>query len=64
MEHPKIFTVAEACKIARISRAWIYKEWKDGRGPRKIKAGSRTLISSHALSEWMKSLEQNQREDI
>jgi site-specific recombinase XerD len=33
------------------------REWQAGRGPRKVKAGRRTLITAEALGSWLRSLE-------
>lgn len=45
------------CQAHHISRAFLYKLWKEGRGPRIIKIGRRTLISREAAAEWLRSLE-------
>lgn len=45
--------VREAAALAGCSRAWIYKEWSAGRGPKITKLGRRTLIRRQALVEWL-----------
>jgi len=47
---PCAFTVPEFCDAHRISRALFYIMLRDGRGPRLIKAGRRTLISAEAAT--------------
>jgi len=47
------------CLNHKISRAFLYKLWQQGKGPAKIKLGRRTLITRAAASEWILSLEHN-----
>jgi hypothetical protein len=56
------FSVEEAAKVCGLSRAFIYAEWKAGRGPKKYKAGYRTLITAEALIAWLRSLERKPNE--
>ena len=57
-EPPRLaYSVNEAAKVSGLSRAFIYAEWQAGRGPRKVKAGRRTLITAEALASWLRSLE-------
>lgn len=58
MTSSQLYTVAEVCKIARICRALLYKEWKAGRGPKRTKIGRRTFTTADALEEWLRSCEQ------
>jgi predicted DNA-binding transcriptional regulator AlpA len=51
------YSVNDAAKVSGLSRAFIYAEWHAGRGPRKVKAGRRTLITPEALRSWLCSLE-------
>ena len=52
-----VFTVPEFCEAHRISRALFYILAQDGRAPRIIKAGRRTLISHEAAQEWRRRME-------
>jgi len=54
---PLIYDVNTFCQEHRISRAHFYKLVKEGRGPRLIKAGRRTLITAQAAQDWRESLE-------
>jgi predicted DNA-binding transcriptional regulator AlpA len=54
---PAMFSVREFCKTHAISRAFLYKMHRDGKGPRFAKCGSRTLISAESAAEWRKGLE-------
>jgi hypothetical protein len=54
---PSAFTVPEFCEAHRISRALLYLMLRDGRGPRVMKAGRRTLISKEAAEAWRHQLE-------
>ncbi len=51
-------TVDEFCQSHRISRGTFYNLLKDGRGPRVMKIGSRTLISAEAAVDWRRRMEQ------
>jgi hypothetical protein len=46
------FTISEFCTAHRISRSWLYKAWKAGRGPRIERVGSKILITSEAAADW------------
>ena len=52
-----VFTVDDFCKSHRISRAGFYRLMKRGNGPRVMRVGSRTLISSEAATDWRRSME-------
>ena len=55
---PRIaFAVREAARAAGVSVATLYALWAEGRGPRRRKLGSRTLILAEDLREWLRSLE-------
>jgi hypothetical protein len=53
----KIYSVSDFCQEHGISRGLFYTLLRDGRGPRVIKAGRRTLISQEAAEEWRQRLE-------
>jgi predicted DNA-binding transcriptional regulator AlpA len=55
--HKLAYSIYEAAEVSGLSRAFIYAEWQAGRGPRKVKAGKRTLILDEALRSWLRSLE-------
>jgi hypothetical protein len=46
------FTISEFCAAHRISRSWLYKEWKAGRGPPIKPIGSKVIITSEAAADW------------
>jgi predicted DNA-binding transcriptional regulator AlpA len=50
-------SVADFCRTNSISRSLFYKLQREGKGPRIMKIGRRTLISQEASAEWRKSLE-------
>jgi hypothetical protein len=52
-----VLTIAEYCQRERISRASLYGEWQEGRGPRSFYRGSRRLISVEAADEYRRQLE-------
>ncbi len=52
-----IYSVTEFCREHGISRGLFYQLLKEGRGPRVIKAGRRTLISREAAEDWRRRME-------
>ncbi len=51
------FSVAQFCEAHGFTKVLFYKLLKEGRGPRIMKVGSRTLVSAEAAAEWRKSME-------
>lgn len=51
------YTVAQFCADHCISRTHFYQLVKDGRGPRLIKLGRRTIVSAEAAADWRRQLE-------
>lgn len=56
MQH-QAFSVAQFCEAHGFTKVLFYKLLKEGRGPRIMKVGSRTLVSAEAAAEWRKSME-------
>ena len=52
-------TVSTFCKAFQISRSMFYKLARDGKAPRLMKVGRRTLISAEATEEWQRRMEQS-----
>lgn len=53
----KTYSVSDFCREHGISRGLFYILLRDGRGPRIMKAGRRTLISHEAAAEWRERME-------
>lgn len=54
------YTVAEFCaEHGGISKVLFYKLIKEGRGPRLMKVGRRTLITAEAAAEWRAQMERD-----
>ena len=51
------FTIDEWCRYRRISRPKLYLLWKEGKGPRRLRAGARVTISREADDEWRRERE-------
>ena len=51
------YSVDEFCSAHAISRAMFYKLRANGRAPRTMAVGSRTLISYEAATEWRRACE-------
>jgi excisionase family DNA binding protein len=52
-----IYSVKELCCQFGISRASFYKLLQEGKGPRVLKAGKRTLITQEAVEAWKRRME-------
>jgi predicted DNA-binding transcriptional regulator AlpA len=50
-------TVPQFCDGHNISRTHFYELVKQGRAPRLMKVGRRTLISQEAASDWRRRME-------
>jgi predicted DNA-binding transcriptional regulator AlpA len=51
------YSVDEFCAAHSISRAMFYKLRTDGKAPRTMSVGSRTLISCEAAADWRRLCE-------
>lgn len=51
------FSIDEFCSAHRISRAMFYKLLDQGKAPRLMKVGTRSLISEEAAAEWRRQME-------
>ena len=51
------FSPTEFCDQHGIARTTLYTLIKEGRGPKVIKVGRRTLITSEAAAEWRQRME-------
>ena len=57
MERPS-FTIAQFCADhGNISKSFFYKLVNEGKGPRLMKVGRRTLISAEAAADWRAQME-------
>ena len=52
-----MMTVNEFCQEHALSRAMFYKLLREGRGPKAVKLGRKTLVSGEAAQEWRRQLE-------
>ena len=50
-------SVDKFCELHSISRSLFYKALKEGWGPRIMRVGRRTLVSSEAAQEWRSKME-------
>jgi predicted DNA-binding transcriptional regulator AlpA len=50
-------TIPQFCDGHNISRTHLYELIKQGKGPRLMKVGRRTLISVEAAADWRKRIE-------
>ncbi len=51
------YTVTQFCDAHHIGRTHLYELLKQGRAPRIMKVGRRTLISREAAAEWRRAME-------
>jgi hypothetical protein len=54
---PLVFTIASFCQAHKISRSFFYELLHRGCGPRLMRVGRRTLVSSEAAAEWRARME-------
>ena len=52
------YSIAGFCEAHSISRALLYKAWKDGWGPDRMECAGKPLISVESASRWRKWREQ------
>jgi hypothetical protein len=58
VERKASYTIQAFCADhGAISRSFFHKLVNDGRGPRLMKVGRRTLISAEAAAEWRAKME-------
>ena len=48
-------SVEEFCESFGLSRAFVYRLWKQNEGPPKAKIGSRTVIPRNAAIRWLEA---------
>ena len=48
------YTISEFLELNPISRAYLYKLWAQGIGPRFVKHGRRVLIPREAAEAWLR----------
>lgn len=53
----KAKSVNQFCENNNISRGMFYKLLRQGRGPRIMKVGNRTLVTPEAEEDWRKEME-------
>ena len=53
-------SVAEFCAGWGISKPMYYRLRREGRGPRIVRVGRRTLITPEANAEWGREMEEQQ----
>lgn len=57
MSNPTCFTISGFTAEHHISKAFLYKLINEGKGPRLMKVGRRTLISYEAAADWRAKME-------
>jgi hypothetical protein len=50
----------ELAKSASMSLSFLYKMWREGRGPRYSKVGKRRIIPHDWAQEWLESMEESE----
>lgn len=50
-------SVSDFCHAHSISRSLFYKLQREGKAPKVLKIGRRTLITTEAAAEWRQSME-------
>ena len=52
----KAYSVDEFCKSYKFGRSLFYKLLREGKGPKVIKIGRRTIIPADEAEQWFSSL--------
>ena len=60
----KSYTVSELAQAERVSRAFIYKLWQMGQGPRYYTIGNRRRITEEMRQEWQQSRAASHQEEV
>lgn len=60
---PLLYKVADAVSVLRMSRAFIYRQIKEGR-LRTVKEGGATFITAGALAEYVALLEREAQDPM
>lgn len=50
------YSPEEAAQMLGISRSALYSEWQQGRGPRFVKIGRRTVVPLQAIRDYLSGL--------
>jgi len=56
VQQPAAYSVTSFCEAHTISRALLYKLWKEGKGPHFAKVGRRVLISQTDATAWLERM--------
>jgi hypothetical protein len=56
-DFPPCYTVKEYCEAYRVSKSQLYLEWRQGKGPRRYRRGTKVFISAAAAAEHQRELE-------
>lgn len=54
---PATYTIPQFLGSHNVSRTHFYALVKEGKGPRLMKVGRRTLVSAEAAADWRKRME-------
>lgn len=57
MDNKQSYSISAFCILNSISRALYYKLAKEGKAPKAMRVGRRTLISQEAALEWRQRME-------
>ena len=55
--HKHTYTIPQFCDGHNLSRTHFYALLKEGKGPRLMKVGRRSLISAESAAAWRKRME-------
>jgi len=51
--HKNARTINNFCEAYDVSRSLLYRQWREGKGPERIKVGGRVLIAHEAGERWL-----------
>lgn len=56
MTEVRAYTISQLLFAYPISRSTLYREWSEGRGPKRITIGRKVLIPIEAAETWLHQL--------
>lgn len=56
-----LLSVKQLAKQAGISTPTLFRLWKRGEGPKRIKIGSKVFVTKPCYEEWIKELSEESR---
>ncbi|HZW20241.1 hypothetical protein [Noviherbaspirillum sp.] len=53
-----VFTIRQFCEDHDLSKAFFYKLVRNGLGPKVLKVGRRSMVTTEAAAEWRAAMQE------